>query len=148
GGGNLGGYIQIDGGTLQFAGGNFVVSGGYYSGSTAVDGATVDFTGANYPLFGELSLSSGSVFLGDKSVTTSLTQTGGALSGTGTVTLFDSSFAGGPQLHSGSGKTLLAYEHNYNTTLSATLYLDGGRALENDGDLTLSGQLVLGATPF
>ena len=74
-------------------------------------------------------------------------QTGGTLSGTGTLTVTGSAqFSGSYDAQTGTGKTLLKGATQVDDSY---LTLDGGRTLENAGTLTLqSGTIYLGYDPF
>ncbi len=74
-------------------------------------------------------------------------QSGGTLSGTGTLTVTGSGqFSGSYDAQTGTGKTLLKGATQVDDSY---LTLDGGRTLENAGTLTLqSGTVYLGYDPF
>ncbi len=152
-GGTSGGSFT-DGGTVQF-------SSGYTFGATStISTANVIFSGGTTNLAGTYSatnttLSGGTLTAGSSPITlgTNFTQTGGTLSGTGTVTITGSASLGSTNayaLESGIGTTDL----KGTSTLSGSnvgyyFALDGGRVLQNDGTLTWTGGPIdMGSNPF
>ena len=153
GGSSAGDHIFTDGAaTLRFGatqgsatGGSFAISGGLYAAAnTVVDGGTLDVSGASGAVFPSLlKLASGRLALGALSIVdqNQLTQTGGVLAGTGTLTVFGgAALTGGVQ--TGAGVTRLL-----NTSvIGSGFQVDGGRTIRNDSLMNWSsGTIDLGA---
>ena len=153
GGSSAGDHIFTDGAaTLRFGatqgsatGGSFAISGGLYAAAnTVVDGGTLDVSGASGAVFPSLlKLASGRLALGALSIVdqNQLTQTGGVLAGTGTLTVFGGAgLTGGVQ--TGAGVTRLL-----NTSvIGSGFQVDGGRTIRNDSLMNWSsGTIDLGA---
>ncbi|HEX4078922.1 MAG TPA: hypothetical protein VHX61_08635 [Rhizomicrobium sp.] len=162
--------LVVSGGSLTVSSGasfanSLTVSAGTLTldGSVSIDqltqtGGTLNIGGTLSA--GEVTLDGGSttiLALGSNNATVSglFTQTGGTVSGTGTLTLAGgadlTSSGGSAELMTGSGKTIL---QGTSTSVYDYLYLDGGRTLENQGTLTMSGTagesaaIALGQNPF
>ena len=139
----------------MFGGGTTTVNGTYNAISTTVDGGTANLLGTIAEL-GATNISSGTLNIGSSTATVaSLTQSGGALSGTGTLTVTGVASLGtssGYLLESGSGTTDLQDGGTLgNTSYSPVLALDGGRVLQNENDGTfkwVSGTIYMGYNPF
>jgi hypothetical protein len=148
---SAGAFTVASGATLQFGGsGTFTFTGGAYNavGATSVVGGEADFSNVAITSFGGqgLFVSGGTLELGGQSASvSSLSQGGGTIDGTGTLTL-----TGGASLTSswdaftGTGTTVLqgtTYDPGY-------VALDGGRILENQGTFNWTGPLIyLGYNP-
>lgn len=151
GGGSVkGDNLSISAGaTFGIGGGSFAVTGTYnIGGSTLVSGGIADFSAALLTSFGSLlTISGGALKLGAKATTLAgFAQSGGLLDGTGTVTVNGAAnFTGGPDLQSGTGRTVLKGP----TTIAGTIQLDGGRVLENKSTVNwTAGTLALGANAY
>ena len=128
-------------------------------GLTSTPTATLDITGGTFTVTdyagqGPLMLSGGTLGIGSSSATTaSLMQTGGTLTGTGTLTVTGTASlgsAGGYVLENGSGTTDLQGTSTLNGSTSGFyLALDGGRVLQNDGTFKwMGGPIDMGTNPF
>ncbi|RBP11158.1 hypothetical protein DFR50_11744, partial [Roseiarcus fermentans] len=147
-------FTVASGATLDFGGGTFAISGGTFNvaGTVAVSGGTLAL-GNNLvtaPSFA-VQVSGGTLALGANAVTApSFAQTGGTISGTGTLTVSGAaSFTGGNwDTETGAGTTLL---QGATTDSAAYIALDGGRVLENAGTFTVNaagGNFYLGYNPY
>ncbi|UQR65125.1 Ig-like domain-containing protein [Bradyrhizobium sp. C-145] len=136
------------GGTLQFS--SSYTLGAASSISTAnviVSGGTIDLNGSYSAT--NTTLSSGTLDTGSNPITlgTTFTQTGGTLTGTGTVVVTGAaSFSSGFVAETGSGTTELKAG---GTLDGGYLALDGGRTLQNDGSFSWTGGTIyMGYYPF
>jgi hypothetical protein len=122
--------------TLTVGNDNLVVSGG----SLTIN-STSSFARA-------LAVSGGTLALGGAATAATLTQSGGAIAGAGTLTVTGPAAFSGPSLETGPGVTVLDGVSTFSN--NAALSLDGGRTLENRGTLTLSTfqEIDLGIDPF
>ncbi len=146
GGADVGAVYEntIGTGTIEFGGGtrtldaasSITVAHAIFNGN-ALSSTTIS---GNFSDPGSMNVSSGTVTFNNTGTLSvaSLTQSGGELNGTGTLTATGtSSFSGGTQ--SGSGKTIA----QGGATFSATGFaLDGGRTLQLGGTSTTSGASV------
>ena len=144
-------FTVASGATLDFAGGTFTLSGGSYdaSGTTEISGGTTNFTGATITSLGALDVTGGTLALGSSSgAAASLTQTGGVISGTGTLTVSGAAtFSTTYDEQTGTGTTLL---DGVTSAESGAIALDGGRLLENAGTFNVTGSayFLLGYNPY
>ena len=119
----LAGTLNVDGGTFQLGGG----------------GTLSDLSG--------LAMAGGSLELASENLTVgSFQQSGGTLSGTGTVTVTAAaSFTSSWDVETGTGETVLQGI----STINGYVALDGGRELQNRGTLTwVSSYFELGYNPY
>ena len=123
------------------------------AGLSATETATLDisagtFTVTDFSGGGPLILSGGTFDIGNSTTSVaSLTQPGGTLTGTGTLTVTGAANLAVTNfsLETGSGETVL----QGSSTTSGNFDLDGGRELQNQGTLTVdSGGINLGYNPF
>ena len=145
---------MASGATLDFDGGTFTLSGGTYnaSGTTEISGsATTNFSGATIASLGALGVTAGTLNLAASVTAASLTQSGGTISGSGTLTVSGAATfsGGGYDQESGTGKTLL---QGTTTDSAYEITLDGGRVLENAGTFNVNatsgyGNFYLGYSP-
>ena len=138
-------FTVATGATLAFdddlggAAGTFTITGGTYNvaGETEIQAGKADFSSATITSFGSelLVTDNGLLELGTKSTSVAaFEQSGGAVDGTGTLTVSGAATVISSDLETGAGTTLLKGV----TTLNGALYLDGGRVLENKGTLDVT----------
>jgi hypothetical protein len=127
-------FTVASGARLDFGGGTFTLSGGSYdaTGTTEISGGTTNFSGATIASLGALDVVLGMVAINSGGGTAvSLTQTGGTIGGTGTLTVSGAAtFSGAADaVETGTGTTLLKGV----TSDSGVIFLEGGRVLEDAG---------------
>lgn len=95
-----------------------------------------------------LTVSGGTLALTGPATTAAFTQSGGTVSGAGTLTVTGPAAFSGSSLETGPGVTVLQGVSTFSN--SAALSLDGGRTLENRGTLNLPTfqEIDLGLNPF
>jgi hypothetical protein len=121
-------------GTLTVGNDDFTVSGG---------SLTVNFTSS---FAHKLAVSGGTLKLGGAAAAASLAQSDSTVGGAGTLTVAGAATFASKVLEAGSGATKLAGASTL--AAGATLYLDGGRLVENQLTFTASGGIEMGANPF
>ena len=137
GGNSSGGLTAASGTTLRFDAGSYSITGTVSSpGTFQVSGAAVSVL-PDLTITGLLNLISGSLALGGNATLASLTQAGGQLSGTGTVTVASPAVFGlsnSSIVEAGPGTTDLKSGGSLGGPgFAPGLGLDGGRVLENEG---------------
>ena len=147
---------SLDSGAVTFSSSSGTV---LLAGLTGTASATLDVTGGsltvtNFTAQGPLGLSGGTLNIGSSNATIALfTQSGGTLSGSGTVTVTGLASLGTSSsyvVETGSGTTNLQGGGTIGNTTNNPLYLDGGRVLQNGNDGTLkwvSGTINMGDNP-
>ncbi len=126
------GQTSVQGGTVSF---NAPVTLG---SSARFSGGTTSFNSTLAPSLSSLSLTAGTVNLGDNNLdTATLAMSGGTVSGTGTLTVSGTTTLDGG-VFTGTGTTIL----HGPVTLSASFGADGGRTLRSDTSLQWTGYSI------
>ncbi len=97
-----------------------------------------------------LTVSGGTMRFGGAATAALFRQSGGTVRGAGTLTVTGQTTFASTLLETGAGRTLLKGDSAFNGVSGDVFGVDGGRTVENQGALTLSGfaKIVLGLNPF
>jgi hypothetical protein len=149
------GAVLVDSGTLFLATGSSSPSA-----FTVASGATLNFSAGTFTLgagtvggAGTVEVSGGDLVVDGDTTVGALFETGGAISGSGTLTVGSATFgqASPDWSQLGSGRTVLTGNSTFSTDgdQTFTFFLDGGRILENQGVFTMNtaAKIALGTNP-